>query len=446
MNRIVVIGAGLAGSEAAYQLASRNIPVTLIEMRPNVTTPAHRTAMPAELVCSNSLGSSSFKTASGLLKAELAMLGSMILRVAVRSQVPAGSALAVDREMFSYHVESQLKSLQSCEYLHQHVTAIPKENHSIIATGPLTSDPLAEDLAKIIGKENLAFYDATSPIIEGESIDRTKFFYGSRRDENSTDYINCPMDQNQYSQFVSRLRNSPTVTPHDFEQCGLFSGCQPIEDLAKSGELTLAFGPMRPVGLMDPRTGKKPFAVVQLRKEDTEGKRYGMVGFQTRMTFPAQREVFSTIPGLENAVFLRLGVIHRNTFVCGPVALDCKLRLKNLNSVRLAGQITGVEGYLESTACGLMSGLFSLAESQRSELSIPPTTTMIGSLMKYVIEGPTDNFQPMNANFGLLPNIEKHSCKRERKQLYFQRSLTDLKTWIDSAPFKIEPISEFANT
>ncbi|OFZ81041.1 MAG: methylenetetrahydrofolate--tRNA-(uracil(54)-C(5))-methyltransferase (FADH(2)-oxidizing) TrmFO [Bdellovibrionales bacterium RIFOXYD1_FULL_53_11] len=398
-----VIGAGLAGSEAAYFLAERGIRVVLYEMRPAVSTPAHKTALFAELVCSNSFKSLAAASAPGILKNELLRAGSLVLRAAGGASVPAGEALAVDREIFAATVTRAIKS-------HPGITVINEESHeppagapSIIATGPLTSPAMAAWLAKTAGSEQLYFYDAIAPVVEASSIDMTKIFEANRYNKGGEEaYVNCPLDDVCYHNFVGALHEAEKVEPRPFEKAKYFQGCQPIETIAASGHDALRYGPMKPVGLTDPATGKEPHAVVQLRAENKSKTAYNLVGFQTRMKHGAQERVFRMIPALAGAKFLRLGSIHRNTYVCGPSALWPDLSLRGRPLVYLAGQIAGVEGYLESTACGMLSAVFALQRLQGRPHSAPPADTATGALLRHVTGGNPDNFQPSNIHFGLF--------------------------------------------
>jgi methylenetetrahydrofolate--tRNA-(uracil-5-)-methyltransferase len=424
-----VIGAGLAGSEAAWALAERGHDVELIEARPKASSPAHQTPHFAELVCSNSLGSFRPGTAKGLLMAELEACGSLIVRLAREHAVAAGGALAVDRAAFAEAVTVAVEAHERISVLHEVVEALP-EGPAIVATGPLTLDALAADLAAQTGADHLHFYDATSPIVSGDSIDRAIVFSADRRGQGEGDYLNCPMDKAEYERFLAALTEASLVTPHGFEDASVFEGCMPIEQIARRGPETLRFGPMRPVGLTDPRTDRWPYAVVQMRREDAAGRMWNLVGFQTRMTHPAQRRVLQLIPGLESAEFLRFGVIHRNTYVDGPRALAGDLALLARPGVRLAGQLTGVEGYLESVAMGQLAARFTDAELAGRALSPPPPETMLGSLLRYVTEAEIAPIQPMNANFGLLPDPEQRLRKKERKLYYHERGLAALTPWL----------------
>lgn len=421
---IWIIGAGLAGCEAAYQLGKRGFDVRLFEMKPQRFSPAHQLAGPAELVCSNSLGSESIGAASALLKAELEILDSLIIRSAKACRVPAGAALAVNREAMTRTVKSELDRIDHLTWVNREVREIP-EVPTLIATGPLTADDLAEKIGELAGK-NLHFFDATSPIVEAASIDMSRVYAASRYDKGTPDYLNCPMNESQYQAFVQEIKNARLVMPKDFENFKVFEGCMPIEEIAARGDMTLAFGPLKPVGLPDPKTGIAPYAVVQLRKENLEGESYNLVGFQTRMTFEEQRRIFRMIPGLEKAQFVRLGVMHRNTFIQSPDVLDERLRVRAAPHVAFAGQLTGVEGYVESTASGLLCALF-LAFP---ELPAPPPETMIGALHHYVTTYSGDDFQPMAANFGLLKPLSIRLPKKKRKVEYHERALRSLSDWI----------------
>lgn len=419
MKNVTVIGAGLAGSEAAYQLALRGIPVTLIEMKPGRKSPAHTSDGFAELVCSNSLRSDRLTNAVGLLKEELRRLGSLIMQAADRARVPAGGALAVDRDLFSGYVTDTLKSHPLITIVSEEATRIP-EAPAIVATGPLTSDALANDIRDRF--HILHFYDAAAPIVTLESIDMECVFRASRYGRGD-DYLNCPMNEQEYNAFYQALIDADTAPIHGFEETAVFEGCMPVESVARRGKLSLAYGALKPVGLIDPRTGRRPFAVVQLRQDNAAGTLYNLVGFQTRLTFPAQRRVFGMIPGLQNAVYARYGVIHRNTFLQAPDLLDANYQVKNKPGLYFAGQITGVEGYVESTASGLCAAL-ALA---RSLLGLPPisfpTTTAMGALGRHV-SAKNANYQPMNCSFGLIdPLPEKIRDKAKRYEAISERAL-----------------------
>jgi methylenetetrahydrofolate--tRNA-(uracil-5-)-methyltransferase len=427
-RRLIIIGGGLAGSEAAWQAASRGIKVILFEMRPKVFTPAHKTPYLAELVCSNSLKSTSLATAGGLLKEEMKMLNSLIIKVAEETRVPAGEALAVDRNLFAERITNILKEHPLIEIVNEEVKAIPDEP-AIIATGPLTSPSLSQEIEKLTGKQHLYFYDAVSPIVFKDSIDFSKVFIASRYGKGEPAYINCPLDEEEYFAFWRALREAEKVPLEPFEEPKFFSACMPIEEIAEKGELALAYGPLKPVGLeID---GKKPFAVAQLRREDISDTLYSLVGFQTRLTFPEQRRVFRMIPGLENAEFARYGKIHRNTYINSPLFLEPTFQFKDKSYLFFAGQITGVEGYVESAASGLIAGINASRLLRGLPPLIFPRETMLGALSHYVSFASPDNFQPMNANFGLLPPLErKIRDKRKRFEALSQRALERLRDFI----------------
>jgi methylenetetrahydrofolate--tRNA-(uracil-5-)-methyltransferase len=426
---VTVIGAGLAGSEAAWQLARRGIGVQLNEMRPVRMTEAHRTAMFGELVCSNSLRGASLNTAVGLLKEEMRRLDSLIIASADRFQVPAGGALAVDRDAFAAFLTHTLEAHPLVEIAREEADAIPATT-TIVATGPLTSPALGDRLNELIGPRNLYFYDAIAPIVTADSIDMTVAFKASRYGKGGDDYINCPMDQAQYDAFVEAVVRAEKIAPHPFERPIYFEGCMPIEEMARRGRRTLAFGPMRPVGLIDPRTGRRAYAVVQLRQDDREGRLYNMVGFQTKMTYPEQRRVFRTIPGLEKAEFVRLGSLHRNTFIDSPRLLGRTLQLKNRDNLFLAGQMIGVEGYVESAAMGLLAAINASRFLASVPLVTPPPETAIGSLVAYISDPARRDFQPMNANFGLMPDLDDPVRGKDKKLAMAQRALSTLDRWI----------------
>jgi methylenetetrahydrofolate--tRNA-(uracil-5-)-methyltransferase len=430
-----VIGAGLAGSECAYQLAQRGVRVRLLEQKPHARTAAHFIPGAAELVCSNSLRSASLSNAVGLLKEEMRRCSSLIMACADRTRVPAGSALAVDRERFSAEVERELGRHPAIERIAAVVDRIPPERPVVIATGPLTSDALAADLARLLGTEYLAYYDSIAPIITADSIDREQVFAASRYDKGGDDaYLNCPLDEPQYRAFVAALVQSEKMAMHAFESVRYFEGCLPVEVMAERGADTLAFGPMKPVGLTDPKTGRWPFAVVQLRREDEAGTAYNMVGFQTRMTQPEQRRVFGMIPGLAGARFERFGSVHRNTFVRAPDVLDETLALRARSDVWLAGQITGVEGYVESAACGLCVGAM-LAQRLRGETpTLPPPTTALGALLGH-LRRPSADFQPSNVVWSMFPPLTdvRRMGRKDRREALAKRALHDLQSWTPGA-------------
>ncbi len=427
MSAPVVIGAGLAGSEAAWALAQRGVAVTLCEMRPEKYTPAHHTAGFAELVCSNSLKAMRLGSAAGLLKAEMAHMGSLIVEAAKATAVPAGGALAVDRERFSAYVTEKIRSHPLITVRQGEVTEIPAEGDVIIATGPLTSDALSKALAACTGREGLHFFDAAAPIVEADSIDMTKAFRAARYGRGDDDYINCPMNKAEYEAFYDALVSAERAPLHDVDRVDVYEGCMPVEILAARGHDSIRFGPLKPVGLTDPRTGHRPWAVVQLRTENAEGTMYNLVGFQTNLKFPEQKRVFSLIPGLENAEFVRYGVMHRNTFLDSPRLLDRHLRLKSDPRIRFAGQITGVEGYIESAATGILTGI-DLARERAGKPPVDlPATTMLGALTRYAADETVRDFQPMGCNMGILPPLETHiRDKQERYLAVAERAMRDL--------------------
>ncbi len=425
---VTVIGGGLAGSEAAYQIAKRGIKVKLYEMKPEKFSPAHSNPNLAEIVCSNSFKSNSITNACGLLKEELRRLDSLLIKIADETKVPAGQALAVDREAFSKMVNEQIESNPNIEVIHKECEKIESENGiTVIATGPLTSKTMAEQIINLTGKERLAFYDAAAPIIEKDSIDFNIAFYGDRYGkEGDSSYINLPMNKEEYLQFYNELVNAEVVTLHEFEKKEIFEGCMPIEIMAKRGEDTIRFGPLKPVGFTDPRTGTKPYAIIQLRQDNSEGTLYNMVGFQTNLKFGEQKRVFSLIPGLKNAEFVKYGVMHRNTFINSPELLDNTYNLKNNKNIYFAGQITGVEGYVESISSGLVAGINASLQYRKEEKKTFPKETVIGALADY-IQTPNKNFQPMNANFGILPPLEeKIRDKQQRYEKMAQRALKNI--------------------
>jgi len=429
MTPIRIVGAGLAGCEAAWQITKRGGEVVLYEMKPGAYSPAHRSPYFAEIVCSNSFKSESLEDAHGVLKAELERLDSLILATAKMTRVPAGGCLAVDRVAFARWVTQTLEGLRNLEIIREEVTTLPGDAVTIIATGPLTSSGLSQEIQKIAGDRHLFFYDAISPIVTADSIDFSKTFKASRYDKGGDDYINCPMDRQIYYGFVEALTQAERVPIRDFEKRYLFEGCLPVEELADRGRDTLAFGPLKPVGLIDPRTGEQPFAVVQLRREDKVGAFFNLVGFQTRLKQDEQRRVFRMIPGLEKAEFLRWGSIHRNTFINSPQLLSTSLELRRVPDLFFAGQITGVEGYMESTAMGLLAGLHALHKELGRPLPNPPPTTAIGALIHYVLHSQATPFQPMNINFGLFPPLRERVKGREKKRALAGRALEDLERW-----------------
>ncbi len=425
MNHVTVIGAGLAGSECAWQLAQRGIPVTLREMKPEKMTPAHQTADFAELCCSNSLRAAGLENAVGLLKEELRQLGSLIVRCADETAVPAGGALAVDRHGFSRLVTERVRSHPLITVVPGEVTDLP-EGEVVVATGPLTSDALADRLLSMLGRQDSAlhFFDAAAPLVSFDSVDMDSGFFASRYDKGTPDYINCPMDREEYLAFWQELIHAQEAEVHGFEDKNVFEGCMPVEVMARRGEDTLRYGPLKPRGLKDPRTGKEPYAVVQLRKDNADGTIYNLVGFQTHLRFPEQKRVFSMIPALHDARFLRYGVMHRNTYLDSPRLLDRYYRLKARPRISFAGQMTGVEGYVESCASGFLAGV----ETARRLLGQPPIDfpreTAIGALGLYVSNESVTQFQPMNINFGIMPPLDHRvKGKRNKNAELSQRSL-----------------------
>ncbi|MBR4123707.1 MAG: methylenetetrahydrofolate--tRNA-(uracil(54)-C(5))-methyltransferase (FADH(2)-oxidizing) TrmFO [Clostridia bacterium] len=425
MNNVTVIGAGLAGCEAAWQLANNGIKVKLIEMKPLKKTAAHKSDFFAELVCSNSLKASRIDSAAGLLKEEMRRLGSVCLSVTDECSVAAGGALAVDRDIFSKLITEKIKSHPNITVINDVVEKLPVDTVTVVATGPLTDTKLAEDIALLCKSENLSFFDAAAPIVTAESIDMNVAFKASRYGKGTDDYINCPFDKDEYTAFHNELISAESAPLKDFDKpVTVYEGCMPIEILAKRGDDSIRFGPLKPVGLRDPRTDKRPWAVVQLRKENAEGSLYNLVGFQTNLKFPEQKRVFSMIPGLENAEFVRFGVMHRNTFINSPKLLNSDLSLKCNNNIFFAGQLSGVEGYMESAASGIIAGINAAARLCGKEPLILPKYTMIGALLSYICDETVENFQPMGANFGILPPLEeKIRDKRERYMALAERSL-----------------------
>lgn len=440
-SQVTVVGAGLAGSEAAYQLARRGVPVRLVEMRPVKMTEAHQTADFAELVCSNSLRNDSMETAVGVLKEEMRRLGSLVIAAADNARVPAGSALAVDRNDFSRAITTALEQHPMVEISRVEACEIPA-GLTILATGPLTSAALGESLNRLIGPRNLYFYDAIAPIVAADSIDMKLAFKASRYGKGGDDYINCPMTKAQYEAFVAAVVAAEKIDLQPFEKPVYFEGCMPIEEMARRGPMTLAFGPMRPVGLSEPLTGQRPFAVVQLRQDDAEARMYNMVGFQTKMTYPEQRRVLRMIPGLEQAEFVRLGSIHRNTFVDSPRLLRPTLQLKARDDLFLAGQMVGVEGYVESAAAGLLAGINAANLVINRELVVPPPETAVGSLVAYITDSARRDFQPMNANYGMMPELKRRARGRQKKNEMGTRALAAIDEWIERN--QIEPPAAMA--
>lgn len=429
---IAVIGAGLAGSEAAWQIAQRGECVELYEMRPNKQTEAHHTEGFAELVCSNSLRSDQLESGPGLLKEELRRMNSLIMDAADHTRVPAGGAQAVDREAFSSWITTKICSHPNIKVIKKEVTHFPEDQIVVCASGPLTSDTLFSSIKELTGADTLYFYDAAAPIITAESVDMERAFWQSRYDKgNGADYLNCPLSIEEYRVFYDTLMQAEWAPTKDFEKEIFFEGCMPIETMAKRGFQTLLYGPMKPVGLVDPHTGETPFAVVQLRREDENGRLFNIVGFQTRTKWGDQKKVIQTIPALANAEIVRYGVMHRNTFLNGPMVLQETGQMKKREDIFFAGQMTGVEGYIESTASGLVAGINAARLAKGEDTLIFPRTTAIGALMNHVGASPTSHFQPMNINFGLLPAPEKKiRSKKERNAYYAQRALKDLSAWV----------------
>ena len=423
MKTVTVLGAGLAGSECAWQLAKRGINVKLIEMKPVKMTPAHTSPNFAELVCSNSLRSDELTNAVGLLKAEMRAMGSLIMESADANKVAAGGALAVDREGFSKYITDKLKSLQNVEVVSAEATEIP-EGEVVIATGPLSSDAIAEKIAALCPDSDLHFYDAVAPIVTLESVDMDSAFFASRYDKGTADYVNCPMDKDEYLAFVEKLTHAKEAEVHGFDDGGVFEGCMPVEVMARRGVDTLRYGPLKPVGLIDPRTGRENYAVVQLRRDNADGTIYNIVGFQTHLTWGEQKRVFSMIPALKNAEFVRYGVMHRNTYLNSPKLLDRYYRLRTDGRISFAGQMTGVEGYVESAASGMLVGIETAARVLGMEPVDFPQETAIGALSLYVSGGSVGDFQPMNVNFGIISPLGcRVKGKRNKNAEISKRSL-----------------------
>lgn len=428
MDKITVIGAGLAGCEAAYAISQRGIKVDLIEMKPQKKSPAHKTDNFAELVCSNSLKANRIDSAAGLLKQEMRLLGSVCLEAADNSKVPAGGALAVDRDIFSSYITEKIKNDDNITVINDIVEEIPQEGITVVATGPLTDGALACSIEKFCDIGNLNFYDAAAPIVTEESVDMDNAFIASRYDKDETgvgDYINCPMNKQEYEAFYEALISAEGAPLHEFDkQLKVYEGCMPIEVLARRGEDSIRFGPLKPVGLRDPRTQHRPWAVVQLRKENSAGTLYNLVGFQTNLKFGEQKRVFSLIPALKNAEFMRYGVMHRNSFINSPKLLNTDLSLKKAENIFFAGQLSGVEGYMESAASGIIAGINAANKLQNKPPVILPRISMIGALLNYITDPTVANFQPMGANFGILPPLQTHiRDKRERYAALSKRSL-----------------------
>jgi methylenetetrahydrofolate--tRNA-(uracil-5-)-methyltransferase len=429
-NPITIIGGGLAGCEAAWQAVREGAKVLLYEMKPGRFSPAHHSPGLSELVCSNSLRGAGLNNAVGCLKEELRRCGSLFMEAADATAVPAGGALAVDREAFSAYITGKVETHPLIQVRREEVEVLPSEGPAIVASGPLTSGALSLVIAQLTGAEHLYFYDAIAPIVEADSVDFTRAWRASRYGKGGADYVNCPLGREEYFAFIEELREGEKVPARDFEKLIHFEGCMPVEEMALRGDMTLAFGPMKPVGLPDPRTGREPFAVVQLRQDDRHATLYNLVGFQTKLTQPEQRRIFRTIPGLENARFARLGSMHRNTYINAPACLTPTLQLRKDPRLFFAGQITGVEGYVESAATGFLAGVFA-ARWQRGETPpLPPPTTSFGALLSHLAGASPEGFQPMNINYGLFPSLEGRPRKRSDRRLALaDRALVDSGAW-----------------
>ncbi|MET3207687.1 UNVERIFIED_CONTAM: methylenetetrahydrofolate--tRNA-(uracil-5-)-methyltransferase [Paenibacillus sp. PvR008] len=434
LQKVTVIGAGLAGSEAAWQIASRGVPVKLYEMRPVVKTPAHHTDKFAELVCSNSLRANGLTNAVGVLKEEMRILNSLILNAADRHAVPAGGALAVDRDGFSGHITDTLHQHPLIEVVNEELQEIPEDGIVVIATGPLTSPALSEQIKSLMGEEYFYFYDAAAPIVEKDSIDMSKVYLASRYDKGEAAYLNCPMNEAEFDAFYEALITAEVAQVKEFEKEIYFEGCMPIEVMMQRGKQTALFGPMKPVGLVNPHTGELPYAVVQLRQDNAAGTLYNLVGFQTHLKWGEQKRVFSMIPGLENAEFVRYGVMHRNTFINSPQQLHPTYQFKGRSNLFFAGQMTGVEGYVESAASGLLAGMNAARAARGQEMFVFPAETTLGSMARYITTADFKHFQPMNANFGLLPKLETRiRNKKEKNEALANRALESLRGYINEA-------------
>ena len=431
-NLVRIVGGGLAGSEAAWQLARRGVAVELYEMRPQRRTEAHATASLGELVCSNSFRSNVLSAPAGLLKEEMRLLDSVVIRTAEAHRVPAGTALAVDREKFAGALTEAMEALPNVRILRQEITDIPN-GLVILATGPLTSPALSQCLISLLGEEHLYFYDAISPILTAESVNMNIAFRASRYDRDGDDYLNLPLSREEYYRFVDALLAADRVPTHSFERFVPFEGCMPIEEMADRGKETLAFGPMRAVGLSDPRTGNRPYAAVQLRQENRERTLYNLVGFQTKMTYSEQRRVFALIPGLDQAEFVRLGSLHRNTFINAPLHLQPTLQWRRRETLFFAGQMTGVEGYIESAATGLLAGINAARLLAHKQPITPPATTALGALLRYITDPERKRIQPMNVNFGLLPLLSLPLRGKAKKEMMARRALADMAAWARDA-------------
>jgi methylenetetrahydrofolate--tRNA-(uracil-5-)-methyltransferase len=431
---ITIIGGGLAGCEAAWQAARAGCLVTLYDMKPHRFSAAHESEALGELVCSNSFRSDDVTSAVGLLKEEMRMLGSLITRTAKATAVPAGKALAVDRHLFAESITAAMENSPAITIIREEITELPDSPATpcILATGPLTSDAMAESLSKLTGEQGLAFYDAIAPIVERDSLNMDIVYRKSRYDDGPGDYLNCPMDREQYLHFITELRHGKNVPLHDFEEIKYFEGCLPVEVMCERGAETLRFGPMKPVGLENPRTGRDPYAVVQLRTENIGETHYNMVGFQTKLSYGEQKRIFRMIPGMKKAIFSRFGSIHRNTFICAPELLQPTLQLQKRPNLFIAGQLSGVEGYVESAAMGLIAGINSARLADGKPPLIPPPTTALGALVNHLTTISPKSFQPSNVNFGLFPPFAKKIPKRLRGKARAEQSLADLRLWIES--------------
>ncbi|WP_420540105.1 FADH(2)-oxidizing methylenetetrahydrofolate--tRNA-(uracil(54)-C(5))-methyltransferase TrmFO [Paenibacillus polymyxa] len=432
LQKVTVIGAGLAGSEAAWQIASRGVPVKLYEMRPVVKTPAHHTDKFAELVCSNSLRANGLTNAVGVLKEEMRILKSLVLSAADLHAVPAGGALAVDRDGFSGHITDTLHQHPLIEVVNEELQELPQDGIVVVATGPLTSPALSEQIKTLMGEEYFYFYDAAAPIVEKDSIDMSKVYLASRYDKGEAAYLNCPMNEAEFDAFYEALITAEVAQVKEFEKEIYFEGCMPIEVMMQRGKQTALFGPMKPVGLVNPHTGELPYAVVQLRQDNAAGTLYNLVGFQTHLKWGEQKRVFSMIPGLEEAEFVRYGVMHRNTFINSPQQLHPTYQFKGRSNLFFAGQMTGVEGYVESAASGLLAGINAARAARGQEMFVFPAETTLGSMARYITTADFKHFQPMNANFGLLPKLETRiRNKKEKNEALANRALESLRGYIN---------------
>ncbi len=429
-KRVKIVGGGLAGCEAAWFLAERGIGVDLYEMRPNTMTPAHSGPNLAEVVCSNSFKGEDPATAHGMLKQELRAMGSLLLQIADETRVPAGKALAVDRDKFSELATEKISQHPAIQLIRTEVDRIDPDEATIIASGPLTSPKLTDEILRLTDSSGLAFYDAIAPIIEAQSIDMHKAFFGSRWEDDNNDYLNCPMEKDEYESFIDALLEADRVNPRSFEDASYFEGCLPVEVIAGRGRESLRYGGMRPIGFTNPHTGRRPYAIVQLRRENLAGEAYNLVGFQTRLTYPGQDKVFRLIPGLENATFLRHGSIHRNTFINSPQLLSTDLSLRNYPRIRMAGQLIGVEGYIESAASGLLAGISQYCALNKLEYRVPPRECALGSLINHITDPAIEKFQPMNINFGIMPMPDVR--KKERKEARLKIAAESFAVWIKS--------------